>query len=293
MKKTTSLSNGLFFLFCTLSMLILIICVSAVILYLLIKGWNAIDIELFFGDSDPLQAILFKQRVFEGIFPAIIGTISLLFLSLSIAMPLGLATGIYLSEYASKRVRYQVGLMVDILAGIPSIVVGLFGFSITIFLHGIFPEQIYPCLAISAIALSFLVLPYIIKSTQTSLQSIPSQVRLTAISLGGNKLQNLIHVLLPTAISDIVSGFVLAMGRCAEDTAVIMLTGVVATAGVPRSLFSSFEALPFYIYYTASEYTDAAELESAHGAALVLLFICFVLFSLSYVIKKHASYKTH
>lgn len=291
MKKSNALIDRLFFIGCALSVLILIVCVSSILIYLITHGWRAIGATLFFGDTDPLDAILFKRRVFDGIFPAIMGTISLIFLALIIALPIGLATGIYLSEYAGKRLQYHVGLMVEILAGIPSIVVGLFGFAITIFLHGIFPEQIYPCLAISAIALAFLVLPYIIKSTQTSLQSIPSYVRLTGISLGADKLQNLIHVLLPAALSDIASGFVLAMGRCAEDTAVIMLTGVVATAGVPRSLFSSFEALPFYIYYTASEYSDATELQNAHGAALVLLFICFVLFSLSYVIKKHLSKK--
>ncbi|MFT5880557.1 MAG: phosphate transport system permease protein, partial [Moritella sp.] len=277
MKKSTSFLDRLFVIFCTLSTVVLIFSVSTIIIYLVIHGWRSIGTELVFGDTNPLDAILFKKRVFDGIFPAIIGTLALIFLSLIIALPLGLSTGIYLSEYAGKRLKYNVGLMVDILAGIPSIVIGLFGFSITVFLHGMFPDRIYPCLAISAVALSFLVLPYIIKSTQVSLQSIPSQVRLTGISLGADKFQNLIHVLLPAATADIVSGMVLAMGRCAEDTAVIMLTGVVATAGVPKSLFSSFEALPFYIYYTASEYSDLAELERAHGAALVLLFICFVL----------------
>jgi phosphate transport system permease protein len=292
-KKSTSFLDRLFVGFCALSTVILIFSVSSIIIYLVIHGWRSIGTELVFGDTNPLDAILFKKRVFDGIFPAIIGTLALIFLSLIIALPLGLSTGIYLSEYAGKRLKYNVGLMVDILAGIPSIVIGLFGFSITVFLHGMFPDSIYPSLAISAVALSFLVLPYIIKSTQVSLQSIPSQVRLTGISLGADKFQNLIHVLLPAATADIVSGMVLAMGRCAEDTAVIMLTGVVATAGVPKSLFSSFEALPFYIYYTASEYSDLAELERAHGAALVLLFICFVLFSVSYLIKNHVTYKTH
>lgn len=286
MKKSTTHIDRLFYLFCSLSALILFACVATILSYLLQQGWYSLDLTLIFADTDPVDALLFKSRVFDGIFPAIIGTLALIFLALFIALPLGLATGIYLSEYASPRVKYYVALMVDILAGIPSIVVGLFGFSITIFLHTMFPDNIYPCLAISAIALAFLVLPYIIKSTQTSLQSIPTQARLTGLSLGADKFQNLRYVLLPCAMADIISGLVLAMGRCAEDTAVIMLTGVVATAGVPSSIFANFEALPFYIYYTASEYADATELARAYGAALVLLLICFVLFSLSYLIKK-------
>jgi len=76
---------------------------------------------------------------------------------------------------------------------------------------------------------------------------------------------------------------ILAIGRCAEDTAVIMLTGVVATAGIPKSIFASYEALPFYIYYTASEYADASELVKAYGAALILLMICAGLFALAHL----------
>ncbi|MCG8551104.1 MAG: hypothetical protein MI799_11945 [Desulfobacterales bacterium] len=92
-------------------------------------------------------------------------------------------------------------------------------------------------------------------------------------------------VLLPLALSDIVSGVVLAIGRCAEDTAVIMLTGVVAAAGVPKSIFASFEALPFFIYYTASEYTDPSELAKGYGAALILLLICSLLFIFAHLLK--------
>ena len=87
-------------------------------------------------------------------------------------------------------------------------------------------------------------------------------------------------------VSPLVIGIVLAIGRCAEDTAVIMLTGVVATAGVPKSLFSPFEALPFFIYYTACEYSDPSELDAAYGAALILLGICAGLFIISFQIKR-------
>jgi len=93
-------------------------------------------------------------------------------------------------------------------------------------------------------------------------------------------------------MSGIISGIVLAIGRCAEDTAVIMLTGAVATAGIPKSVFSSFEALPFYIYYMASEYSGPSQLMKGYGAALILLIICAGLFAFSYWIKNRLFTKT-
>ena len=265
---------------------------AAILGFLCVKGFGAINLELIFAHTRPLDALLLNRPVFGGLFPAIMGTLSLVLLSIGFALPLGLASGIYLSEYAPSRLKVFFSLMVDILAGIPSIVVGLFGFSITIFLHHRFSNQIFPCLLISALSLAFLVLPYIIKTTQNALESLPLQVRLTGPSLGATDLENIFFVLLPSALSDIVSGIVLAIGRCAEDTAVIMLTGVVATAGVPKSVFSNFEALPFYIYYIASEYSDPSELMNGYGAALILLLICAGLFCLAHWIKLVIDQKT-
>jgi len=265
--------------------LVLTAGVCMIIGFLILKGGRSLNLNLIFADTRPWDAILLKRQVFGGLFPAITGTFLLILLSVGVALPLGLCSGIYLAEYASPKARSVFGFMVDLLAGIPSIVVGLFGFSITIFLHHFYNSRIYPCLLISALSLAFLVLPYIIKTTQNAIERIPLLTRLTAPGLGATKLQNVVWVLLPLALSDIASGVVLAIGRCAEDTAVIMLTGVVATAGVPKSLFSGFEALPFYIYYTASEYKGSAELVKGYGAALILLSICSMLFIFAHLIK--------
>ncbi len=274
------------------AVLLLVASVTAIIGFLVIKGYRSINLELIFADTRPLDAVLFKRPVFGGLFPAIIGTFFLILLSVGVALPLGLATGIYLAEYAPAGLKGFFSLIVDILAGIPSIVVGLFGFSITIFLHHFYDNRIFPCLLISALSLAFLVLPYIIKTTQEAIESLPLQIKLTAPSLGASKFENIIFVLLPSALSDVVSGVVLAIGRCAEDTAVIMLTGVVATAGIPKSIFASFEALPFYIYYIASEYSDPSELMKGYGAALILLLICAGLFALAHLIKHWIEQKT-
>ncbi len=280
-----------------MSSIILLAAITTVLGFLFLKGWQSLNFQLLFGTTPPLDAILFKRRVFDCLFPAMVGTFSLVCLAVCWAIPVGIAAGIYLAEYAQGKIRIFFNLIFDVLAGLPSIVVGLFGFSITIFLNKQLSNQIYPCLLISSIALAFLVLPYIIRATQASLEGQPESLRLTALALGASKMQNIVRVLLPQSLPGITSGVILATGRCAEDTAVIMLTGAVATAGVPRSLFSSFEALPFYIYYISSQYADQEELATGYGAAIILLFICLMLFSLAFVIKKRvrlsAQYRAH
>ena len=260
--------------------------------YLLLKGLPAFDTFLVFGHVKPLEAILGQARVFEGLFPAIVGTVYLVLLSTLLAVPIGLGSGIYLAEYAPPSTKKLFSFFFDILAGIPSIVIGLFGFSIAIFLHKHFSGTIGPCLAISAMSLAFLVLPYIIRSTQVALESLPNHIRKTAPALGASRLQNIVYVLIPRALSNIVPGIILSIGRCAEDTAVIMLTGVVATAGIPSSLLSQYEALPFYIYYISSQYADQTELSNGYGACLILLGICAVLFILAGCVKKSLAYRS-
>ena len=287
-----TIADRLLSVFSWLSALVLTAGISLIIGFLILKGWGALNLDLIFSNTSVTDAILLRRQVFDGLFPAMAGTFLLVLLSVGISLPLGLCAGIYLAEYARAVPKKVFSFLVDLLAGIPSIVVGLFGFSITIFLHHVYNSRIFPCLLISAFSLAFLVLPYIIKTTQNAIESIPLLTRITAPSLGASRLQNIIWVLLPVALSDIISGVVLAIGRCAEDTAVIMLTGVVATAGVPKSLFSSFEALPFYIYYMASEYSDPAELAKGYGAALILLMICAGLFVFAHVIRARIDRKT-
>ncbi len=258
--------------------------------YLARQGAGVIDLKLVFGETPPLEALLLRQRVFDGLFPAMVGTFLLVCLSIVLAVPLGVATGIYMAEYAGARVKDLFNLVFDVLAGIPSILVGLFGFALAIFLHKHFSNRIQPCLLISALALAFLVLPYIIRTTQAALEGIPGETRLTALALGATKPQNLFHVLIPQSLSGMLSGLILAIGRCAEDTAVIMLTGVVVSAGVPTSLLGPYEALPFYIYYISSQYAGPEELLRGYGASLILLLLCTTLFFAAFLIKKRLTY---
>lgn len=265
--------------------LLLAAAVGALVGYVVVKGAGSLSMELFFGDTRPLDALLLRRQVFDGIFPAMAGTLTLVVLSMGMAIPVGLGAGIYMAEFAPPRAKAVCGLFFDILAGLPSILVGLFGFSVAVFLHHRLSDRVMPCLLISGAALAFLVLPYLIRTTQTALEGLPRQIRVTAPALGASPLQNLFHVLLPQCLPGIVSGIILSIGRCAEDTAVIMLTGVVATAGVPASLLGSYEALPFFIYTVSAQYADQAELMRGYGAAIVLLSICAVLFTLAMLIR--------
>ena len=272
------------------SALLLVTTIFCIVGYLIIKGAETLNLKLIFGNTDPVDALLLKRQVFDGLFPAIVGTLLLVLLSVVWAIPVGIASGIYLAEYAGKKINRALNLLLDILAGIPSIVVGLFGFSVALVLHKHFSEDIYPCLLISSLALALLVLPYIVRTTQVSLENLSSETRLTALALGATKLQNIFYVLIPKSLSGIASGVILAIGRCAEDTAVIMLTGVVATAGVPHSVFANYEALPFYIYYISAQYADRQELLTGYGAAIILLTLCVILFFSAFVIKKQLAY---
>ncbi len=265
--------------------------VCTIIGYIAFNGVGTLKTQLLFGSVNPLDALLLRKQVFDGLFPAIVGTLMLVILSVGVAIPIGMASGVYMAEYADDRVKKVFSLLFDILASVPSIVIGLFGFTLAVFLHKHFSENIYPSLFISSISLAFLVLPYIIRTTQIALENLPPKTRLTALSLGATKLQNIIYVLIPKSLSGIISGVILAIGRCAEDTAVIMLTGVVASAGVPKSLLAKYEALPFYIYYISSQYRNTEELLSGYGASIILLLICTALFFCAFMIQRGLAYQ--
>ena len=254
--------------------LLLISSLLLLIAYLVYKGGSSLRLSLIFGDTAPIDALMLKRQVFDGLLPAIAGTLLLIIGSMLIAIPVGVAAGIYMAEYCRGTMKALLNLAFDILAGVPSIIVGLAGLLLTIFLNRKFQGQISTCLLISCFSLASLVLPYIIRATQTALEAVDPIVRKTAPVLGASRLQNITMVLLPNSVSDIISGVILATGRCAEDTAVIMLTGAVATAGIPRSVFDQYEALPFYIYYISSQYTGPDELAQGFGAAIILLILC-------------------
>jgi phosphate transport system permease protein len=253
--------------------------------FLVVRGLSTFNLGLFFGKTPVWAAVTGRLPVWHGIWPACVGTVFLVLLASGLAIPLGVASGIYLAHYASGAWKRWFGLAVEVLAGIPSILMGLFGFALILFLKKTIVPQANTCLLLSACCLALLVLPYLIFMTQTTLESLPEELRLAGLSLGFTPWQNMLHVLLPAASRGILSGVILAVGRAAEDTAVILLTGVVANAGLPSGILDKYEALPFHIFYLASQARSEAELAKGFGAALILLLLTAMLFLGAYYLK--------
>jgi phosphate transport system permease protein len=254
--------------------------------FLLYRGLPTVNAALFFGDTPAWQAITGQLPVWDGIWPACIGTILLVCLTVLIALFPGIGCGIYLAEYAGPRQRRWLGCAIDMLAGVPSIVMGLFGFTLIIFLrHTFFPDA-NTSLLLASVCLALLVLPSIVLTTREAMAAVPLDLRLTCSALGFSRRQRIRYVLLPASSKGILGGIILAFGRAAEDTAVILLTGVVANAGYFDSIFDKFQALPFTIYYTAAQYQSQQELQRGFGAALILLILAGGLLLLAYALER-------
>ena len=254
--------------------------VVVLVAYLVWRSYPAWSLALFFGETRVLDALR-GVPVFDGLWPACLGTLSLVFLSTGLAIPLGIASGVHLAEYAGGRAKAVFSFCVDLLAGIPSIVMGLFGFTLILFLRKTVAPGANTGLLLSAGCLALLVLPYVISTTRLAVEGLPNELRLAGAGLGMTRHQVVWRILLPAAVPGIVSGCVLAVGRAAEDTAVILLTGVVANAGAPSTLTGKYEALPFQIYYLAAQYQTPAELNMAFAAALVLLCLTVLMLGLA------------
>jgi phosphate transport system permease protein len=269
-----------------LTTLMITLVIGCLVWFLLSRGLPTLNQQLFFADVPFVSAVFGHVRVWDALWPACIGTLSLVLLAASMAVPLGVASGIYLSCFASKPFKRVMSLSVELLAGTPSIIMGLFGFALILFMRNTFFPQANTSLLLAAVCLALLILPYLIFTTKTSLESLSTDYRLLGPSLGLNQIQTVLYVLLPASGRGILGGVILALGRAAEDTAVIMLTGVIANAGLPQGLLGKFEALPFRIFYLAAEYQSPDELNSAFGTALVLLCLTGSLYCGAFALHK-------
>ena len=153
------------------------------------------------------------------------GTLSLLAVTMALALVPGIGCGIYLACYAPPRKKQALETAVDVLAGIPSIVMGLFGFVLILFLRRTLLPRGTTCLLLASVCLAILVLPTLVTATQSALEALPERLYIDAAALGLSRGQALRHLLVPAASPGLLGGVILAMGRTVEDTAVIMLTG--------------------------------------------------------------------
>lgn len=254
--------------------------------YLFWRAFPVLGPKLLFGRVAPLDAVLGRVPVWDGLWPACVGTFWLVLITMLLAVFPGVGCGIYLSELASPRQKRWLGAAVDMLAGMPSIVMGLFGFMLILLLRRTVMPNANTGLLLAACCLALLVLPVLVASAREAMAAVPASLRLAAAAAGFSRSQALFHLLLPAAARGILGGVVLAVGRAAEDTAVILFTGVVANAGLPSGLFGKFEALSFDIYYISSQYQDQQELLRGFGAAAFLLLISCLLLAAARVLER-------
>lgn len=235
------------------------------ILYILIKGVPYITPSLF---------SLHYTSENVSVMPALINTVGMTFLSLLMAIPLGIAAAIFLVEYAKRgnKAVSIIGLTTETLSGIPSIIYGLFGmiFFVTTCKWG------YSLLA-GACTLAIMILPLIIRTTEEALKSVPDTFREGSFGLGAGKLRTIFRIVLPSAVPGILAGTILAVGRIVGETAALIYTaGTVAQ--IPDSVLKSGRTLAVHMYNLANE---GLHINEAYATAVVLLALVLLINTLS------------
>jgi phosphate transport system permease protein len=204
-----------------------------------------------------------------GIMPAIVGTLYLTLGAISVALPLGVISAIYLSEYAKQGTFIRViRVGVNCLAGVPSVVFGLFGLGFfVVFLK--FGSSILA----GSLTLGILILPTIIGASEEALKAVPQTFREASLALGVSKWQTIYRIVLPAAMPGVLTGAILGVGRAAGETAPIMFTAAAFfTAILPKSIFDEVMALPYHIYVLATAGTHIEQTRPLqYGTVLVLV----------------------
>ena len=209
-----------------------------------------------------------------GIFSTIIGTIVLTLLAILIATPLGVGTAIFLTEYTwENRLTRIIRFGADCLAGIPSIIFGLFGFILFVMKLGFGWS-----LLSGSLTLAFMLLPTIIRTSEEALKSVPGVYREVSFSLGSTKWQMVTKVVLPSALPGIVTGIILSVGRSIGETAAVIFTAGSALR-LPTSLFSSSRTMSVHFYILARE---GISLPNAYGTAAILIIAILIINVVTY-----------
>jgi phosphate transport system permease protein len=216
-----------------------------------------------------------------GVFPAIVGTFLLVLGTAALALPLGIAAAVYLREYAKDTPATRLlRLAILNLAGVPSIVHGLFGLGLFVVLLG-FGTSL---LAASA-TLAILVLPTVIAASEEALAAVPDSLREASEGLGATRRQTILRIVLPAAAPGILTGAILALGRAAGETAPILFTGAAFfLPSLPRSPFGQFMALPYHLYVTATQVPNVPR-SLPYATALALVGLVLATSALAIVLR--------
>ncbi|AMR29991.1 phosphate ABC transporter, permease protein PstA [Mucilaginibacter sp. PAMC 26640] len=224
-----------------------------------------------------------------GILPAIIGTVLLTLITALMAAPFGICCAVYLNEYAADNwLTRIIRASIRNLAGVPSIIYGLFG--LALFVQGL---HMGTSLLAAGLTLGLLSLPYIIITTEEALRRIPNRMREAALAVGATKFESIRDVVLPSAVPGMLTGLVLTLSRAAGETAPILFTGVAFYINKPAGyLNQEFMTLPYHLYMLSTQHQAIEQVRPlAYGTALVLIIVVFFLnltaFYIRYQHSKH------
>ena len=253
---------------------LVVVPVVLVILFIFYNGIGSLNWEfLTTAPRNGLRA--------GGIMPALLGTIYLTFATAIVSFPLAIAAAIYLAEYArDNQLTRWVRLAIVNLAGIPSIVYGLFGLGAFVLFMG-FGTSILA----GALTLGILTLPVVISTAEEAILSVPQEFRTVSLSLGATRWQTIRHQVLPHALPGIITGVILGLGRAAGETAPILFTvAAVYLPELPKSIFDQSMALPYHLYVIATQ-VPGMPLSLQYGTALTLMLLVLSLTLVATVIR--------
>jgi len=276
--KWRYVKQQVFFGLVRLAALILTAALGGLLFYIFINGFRVISWDfLTLPPTDSMTK--------GGIMPAILGTLYLTVGAIAVALPLGVMAAIYLTEYAKQgKVVRAIRIGVNCLAGVPSVVFGLFGLGFfVVFL------QFGSCILSGALTLGILILPTIIGAAEEALKSVPQTFREASLALGVSKWLTILKIVLPNALPGILTGSILGIGRAAGETAPIMFTAAAFfTARLPGSIFDEVMALPYHVYVLATAGTYIEQTRPLqYGTVLVLVALVLGIDLIAIVIRSY------
>jgi phosphate transport system permease protein len=257
-----------------------VIPIVAVVIYILVQGWSAISPE--FLTTFPTNGM--REG---GIYPAIVGTVVLTMVASIFAVPLGIAAAIYLAEYArDTKLTRMIRIAIINLAGIPSVVYGLFGLGMFVLFF-----QFGTSILAASLTLAIMTLPVVISTAEEALRAVPQAFRTVSISLGATRWQTIRRIILKEALPGILTGVILGLERAAGETAPILFTGAVFfLPSLPQSIFDPTMALPYHLFVISTQIPEMP-VDIQYGTALVLLAFVLTLNLIATVIRSRARAK--
>lgn len=232
-----------------------------VIGYVIVKGANRLNFELFTG------SIPVALQPGGGIAPAIVGTLIVVGIAAAISIPFGVLAAVYLSEFSSGRIARWIRFATNVLSGVPSIIVGIFAYGVIVL-----TTNTYSAVA-GGFALAILMLPIVVRTADESLQLVPQEVRWASVGVGASNFQTVLTVVLPAAMGAIATGVTLAIARAAGETAPLIFTALFSQYW-PRGIWEPVPSLSVLIYnFAAVPYQNQQEIAWAASLILVLLIL--------------------